>query len=486
MNFIKRALKKYRSFPVAAKASLWFIFCSILQKGISFIIVPIFTRLLTTEEYGQVSIYQSWNSIISIFATLNLSYGVFNNGMTKYPQDRDGYTSALQGLSTVVTLAVFLIYLPFHSVIDCFTGLPFIVMLFMFGELLVAPAISFWSARQRYEYKYIILVSYSIFISVISPVIGVVAVINSQRRGIARIVSIALVNICAGLIFYIINVLKGGKFFSKEYWIFALKFNIPLLPHYLSMILLSQSDRIMIEKMFGETEVAIYSVATTFSLVMNIVTSSINNSYIPWTYQNLKINNIQKIKKTTNIVLIAVALISVVPIILAPELMSIIAPVEYADAIWIIPPISTSVFFTFVYTLFGNIEFYFEKTKFVMIASSLVAVSNIVLNALFMPMFGYMAAGYTTMACYIMFSIAHFIFMKRTCKKELGIKSVYDDKTILIISFAYLILGAIMMLLYRFVLIRYLLLLLSLVVVIIKRKKIIGFVNKLRNKTEEV
>ena len=43
---------KYRSLSVQAKAALWFTICSFLQKGISFITVPIFTRLMSTEEYG--------------------------------------------------------------------------------------------------------------------------------------------------------------------------------------------------------------------------------------------------------------------------------------------------------------------------------------------------------------------------------------------------------------------------------------------------
>ena len=44
---------KYRSLSVQAKAALWFTICSFLQKGISFITVPIFTRLMSTQEYKQ-------------------------------------------------------------------------------------------------------------------------------------------------------------------------------------------------------------------------------------------------------------------------------------------------------------------------------------------------------------------------------------------------------------------------------------------------
>ena len=79
---MKKIITKYKNLPEAVKASLWFTICSILQKGISFITVPIFTRMLSTEEYGVISLFGAWQNIITIFATLNLSYQIFNNGMS--------------------------------------------------------------------------------------------------------------------------------------------------------------------------------------------------------------------------------------------------------------------------------------------------------------------------------------------------------------------------------------------------------------------
>ena len=50
---------KYRSLSIQARAALWFTICSFLQNGISFITVPIFTRLMSTEEYGTYTVYLS-------------------------------------------------------------------------------------------------------------------------------------------------------------------------------------------------------------------------------------------------------------------------------------------------------------------------------------------------------------------------------------------------------------------------------------------
>ena len=62
--------------------------------------------------------------------------------------------------------------------------------------------------------------------------------------------------------------LNGKKYIQKKYWKYALAFNIPLIPHYLSNYVLSQSDRVMIGKMVGNDKAALYSVAYTISTMM--------------------------------------------------------------------------------------------------------------------------------------------------------------------------------------------------------------------------
>ena len=66
-----KLIKKYKSLPVQIKASFWFLICSFLQKGISMITTPIFTRLLSTSEYGEFNVFNSWYSIAFIFVSLS-------------------------------------------------------------------------------------------------------------------------------------------------------------------------------------------------------------------------------------------------------------------------------------------------------------------------------------------------------------------------------------------------------------------------------
>ena len=106
--------EKYNALSKPVKASFWFALCSFAQKGISFITAPIFTRLMSAEQYGMFSLYQSWDSVIIVFATLNLSYQVFNNGLVKYEDDQEGYTSSMLGLSNACTTILLGLYLIFR------------------------------------------------------------------------------------------------------------------------------------------------------------------------------------------------------------------------------------------------------------------------------------------------------------------------------------------------------------------------------------
>lgn len=109
----KYLLNKYENLSAPVKASIWFTICNVVQKGIALISTPIFTRIMTTQQYGVYTIYQSWYQVLTIFATLNLSAGVFNNGLTKYPDKKNRLVSSLQGLSTTVTFLLFLIYIAY-------------------------------------------------------------------------------------------------------------------------------------------------------------------------------------------------------------------------------------------------------------------------------------------------------------------------------------------------------------------------------------
>ena len=478
---LKKLIEKYKAIPLGVKVSVALVICSLCQKGVAMLTTPIFTRLLTTDQYGQISVYSSWLGIVTIIATLHLVGGGFNNGMLKYPEDRDGFVSAMQGLSTTVTLLCLIIYLVASEFWNNIFGMSTLVVSFMFSEILFHPAIGFWSAKQRYEYKYVSLVLVTLFFIVINPIIGVFAVLYSEDRGTARIISSSAVQTFAGLIFYIYNFSKNRKFFNKEYWKFALVFNIPLVPHYLSQMVLGQSDRIMIENMCGRSYVGLYSVAYAIGMVMLMILTAISASLVPYTFEAMKAGKYKDIGIMGRNLTVLMAVVSLVPTMLAPEVIRLLATPEYINGIWVVAPVAIGVYFWFIYGLFGNIEFYFEKSKYVMYGSLFAAISNIALNYIFIKPFGYIAAGYTTMVCYFLLALFHYVFMRKICIREKVNYHIYPLKDMFFITFGLLLLTACFMALYDYLLIRYVIILVIVSIVFVKRGKIFSILKGLKN-----
>lgn len=479
MNSIKTALAKYNKMSLPVKAAAWYSVCNILQKGISFLVVPLYVRLLTTAEYGEYTVFQSWRDVLIIFATLNLYCGVFTKAMVDYQDDRDRYTSSMQGLSSLITGGLLAVYLLRPGFWNGLLDMGTVTMLLMFVYFLVFPAFSFWSVRQRVEYKYKRMVIVTLAVSVLTPVVSIALLVFTELRANAVIWGFLITQNAVGLFFYVINFIRGKCFFHKAYWKHAFFFNIPLIPHYLSLIVLGQADRIMIKSICGADKAGIYSLAYSISLLLNVIIAAINNSLTPWMYEKLKHKDFGKISKTGNGICMLIGLMTVGVMLIAPELVMILGTAEYAQAIWVMPAVSMSVFFTFCYGLYSNIEFYYSATGYVMVASTVGAVLNIILNALLIPVFGFVAAGYTTLASYFVLLVVHYFFARKVSRKNIGGAQVLDVKTMVLLSLALVGMMCLCLLLYSNTVVRYVVIVLMLLAVAAFRKKLMAFVKNL-------
>lgn len=477
-----RAIEKYRQLPATAKAGIWFAICGFIQKGISFITVPIYTRILTTDQYGVVSVFNSWEALLSILCTLNLFSGGFNNGMLDYKSRRNEYVSAVQGLITVITAAWAVLYVALRFIIEPLLGLPPIFVTAMFLQVLTTAALSLWSARERYEYRYKSPVVVTILNAILISVIPIPVILLSDPKYGAEIkilvhASVVFI-ICGGV--YVYNLCRGKRFYSRDIWKTAFCFNLPLLPHYLSTMVLNQADRIMIEKMVGSAEAGIYSVAYSASMVLNILVSSINNAFAPWLYRRLEHKDYNGVAKVVNLLFAGVAIVLIMLIVLAPECIAILGGEEYAEAVMIIPSVTSSLYFIFMYQIYANVEFFYKKNKFIAYASVSGAVLNIILNYFGIKMFGFLAAGYTTLICYVLFGTAHFYFMNRICKKEMPGTDLFHSRTAFSIGAILVVTAMIMALLYSHPLVRYALLASIFMIIILNRNKMIRIFKTLK------
>ena len=472
-------LNKYKQLPIQVKASFWFFVCAFLQKAIATISTPIFTRIMTPAEYGQYNVFNSWLGIANILITLCLFYGVYMQGLVKFEDRRKIFSSSLQGLTLFLVVLWSLIYAIGYNFFNNLLSLTTSQMICMFLLIWLGAVFSFWSCEQRVDYKYKLLVTISLIVSFLQPLVGILLVISSTDKVMARIIGLVVVDlICFSWMFFY-QMKKGSYKISVAFCKYALAFNIPLVPHYLSQVVLGNSDRIMIGKMVGTSQAGIYSLAYSVALVMTLFNVALGQTVNPWIYKKIKAKSILKIARVIYLLLIFIAVVNLFLIMLAPEIVAVFAPKTYYEAIWTIPPVAMSVYLMFCYDAFAKFAFYYEKTVYIMAASIIGAIVNIILNYLLIPIFGYIVAGYTTLICYLLYVLFHYIFMNKICDKYCDKVRPYNTKIILLITGIFFALALSCLFIYEYIFIRYIIILLFLILLITNNKVILNLFKQL-------
>ena len=467
MNKLK---EKWRALPPAAKASTAYLICNIVQKCLSFFTMPLFTNLLTEEQYGQVTVYGSWSGILSILLTLNLAYGSFSTAMVKFEEERDSYISSIQGICLMLCALFFAIYLPFRTFWNGLLELPtpFVVVLVM--DIFFNTAILLWCGKKQFEYRYVGVVAITMLQVLMVIGLSYAMIVRTEEKGYARILGGAIPTVLVGGTLFVINLVRGKKLFSKVYWKYALGFNIPLLAYYFSQVIFNQSDRIMISHMVGTDKAALYGVACSLATVLSFVMNAINSSYIPWFYGKLRTGAQRENRRISMGISLVLAILLSGVIWFAPEIILIFSNRNYVEAANVVPPVAMSTFLLFYAQLFINVEFYHEQKGSLVWASVGAAAANLVLNWIYIPKFGYVAAAYTTLVSYILFAFCNCLAMKQLLRTKGIADDAYDYRNLVLLFAAFCLTSFLGSWLYPHLMVRIIISALVLVVVWIKRQ----------------
>ena len=480
MIAIKKLFNNLKNLTPAAKASFWFVVSSVVLKGMSFITTPIFTRLLDVADYGVSAVFVTWEGVISIFATLSLSGGVYNVAMTKYEDDIDRYTSSMIGLTAVSSISVYLICIIFNGLFPQVFKLNTGYLIFMWVQTFFNAVTTFWLMRKRFTYDYKKVIAYTFSNAILSPIVAIIAVrLFSDNKALAKVIGSGVWAIFVGFAIMCLLIKKGKTLYNKQYWKYALKFNIPLIPHYLSQVMLHSADKLMLDGMVNAAAAGLYSIAHSITGLVSIITQAINSSLIPYTLQAIKKGTV---KKLYNVILgcsTLVAIICELIILFAREGILIFATEEYMNAVWFVAPLAFGVQVNFVTGLVGNIVFYYEKSKEMSVATMITAATNVALNFIGIKLFGMVAVGYATLIT----SFVHFFLYYRIAKKyEKQLDEIINLKALLFIFLGFAVLMVYGIVFWNNLLMKIILLVVILVLVLVFKNKIIGMFKNMKKK----
>ena len=476
-----RALGKLRSLSTTVKATIVFGLASFAINGMNYITTPIFTRLLSSADFGIIAVYNSWLQIAQIFASLTLVYpGMLNVGLYEHSDNRWKYLSSIAGVISCSTGVLFALYLVFNNQVSAMTGVSSSLLLLMLLACLTNSSTTLWTTKQRYEYNYKITAIVTIGTAIIAQVVSIVAVLLLRGHtdislAEVRLWSAGIVNVAVGFVLYFYIIKQGKRFVDTALWKSTIILAIPLIPHYLSWVVLQGTDKIMISRMVGADKTGIYSLATTLSSIGILFWRALSSTFAPFINSKLGERKFKDINEVLKHLLALVCLTCLIGAFAAPEIIRILATEEYLEGVYAIPPVVIGIYLHVLYEVLSSVAFFHKKPIRIMMPSIIAAVLNLALNYHFILKFGYIAAGYTTMTANLALIVMHYYNVIKIENDK-----VFDSKFIVITMAILSVLCLTCNFLYSYYIVRYIAIAIILVVMFRMRRSVVRAINNMK------
>ena len=417
------------------KAGLGYTIGNYLLKGLSFFTLPLFTRLLSTSDYGFYNTFYAYEAILAILIGLAL-HSSLKNAKYKFKDSFNEYCSSIVLLIIISGLIWILVGNAFYSFIAPLFKLPR-----MFFNLLLVYSIcsallmvynSYISLSFQYK-TYLTIAAINLIFNILLSVL-LILTLFSANRGYGRVIgsSIPILAIGIYILFYFS---KNSKMkYYGEYWSYGVKYSLPIVPHGISQMILLQFDRIMINSMIGASAAGIYGFSYSIYSIISITGTSIDHAFAPWFYEKMENKEYSDIKKYSKDISFGMLLLSIIAILFAPEAIKILGSEDYWEGVYTAIPLVVAGYFSFMYLIPSCVEYYYAKTKYIALGTSMAAVLNILLNYFFIKRFGYIAASYTTLFTYVLYFLFHYFMAWRIHGNSLFDTTAFLTYSLIIIA----------------------------------------------------
>lgn len=432
------------------KAATWYTISNLISKSIIYICTPLYTRLLSTLEYGQYSNFISWQSIVTALITCDMSSSVGIAYMDYGNEDDfNGFISTISICAVLIPALFVLLILSLRDQFIMVFNMSKVHLLILSSHLCFCNTLEIYQTEQRSKLKYKLSSALTLTVSCGGVLLTLILVSFMRDKLVGILLGNTVFNAFVNM-GVLVAVLRRKPAFRWDNIRYALAIAIPLIPHILAGTILGSSDKVMITKICGDKETAFYSLIYTMAMMVTMLASSINKAWVPWFFERLSKEDDRSIKNAVRKIFPVVAMVALIICLFAPEIVLIIGGRSYLEAVDLMPPLITHCVCNFVNTLYINIEFYNKKTFAISIATVISSVVNLCLNYIFINKFGYQAAAYTTLFSSVLTLIFHLYKVKKQ-----GMMGVFDNRYNLITLLGIAALCLSTLLLYRSSVVRY-------------------------------
>lgn len=399
------------------KNSLIYTLSTLISKGLNIILMPIYTNILLPTEFGIFDLFIIFGSIVSFTVALEISQAV-----ARFTPSIDSQNLKISYVSTAFwfTLGMYVIFLLTTFIfseeisyailnLDSYTNVFQIAIIYIF----LAGIFYFLQNQLRFEGNskgYALLsIVFSIANIILTFVFGIVMELGINGIFLAMTLSSGISVLVA--FFFIKNLIKIQ--FNVKALKEMLLFSIPLVPSSIAVFFSMYIDRYMLNHFLGLEAVGIYSVAARFALIMSLVMTGFQMAITPLVYQ--KYNDSDTPHNLSRIFryFIASGLVLFLTIsIFSEEIISLLTSPDYHEAFTLIPFLALAFLLSNMYVFMPGIAIK-KKTHLFVIINIIGAISNTILNFLFIPYFGLIGAALATTISYFLVFLLYAYFSQK-------------------------------------------------------------------------
>jgi len=425
-----------------ALSSIAYTVSSLISRGAGFLFTPFFTRLYSPSEFGVFSMFQSYLSILFIFGSLEICSGVIIRLLISEGDSKDRLilcTTRIMLISSLITLAVFFIlrgFLPEES-------------FFGFGAALIISTlcrciISAYISNAKFHYKIRSVIAVNFVESTLPPIITLMLYKALNIKGIGlistRVLVYSAVLLLIAIPIYISirsNAMRSAsKSTDKSLTKKILKSALPMLPYYVSMIIISQGDKVLVGKLLGEGALGGYGIAYSLGSALTMLSGGILGVLMPWISRKLRDGNFKIAKQVSSKLYRMSALITLIILCISPELLSILAPKSYGNTLILVFPIALSAPTLLLQSLTVTANLRYGISLGVILSGVVPASVFLWAGFILIPTYGVIAAAVSLPLSYLISFMISSIILKIKSQNSLLYANDYLQTSLLLLVFS--------------------------------------------------
>lgn len=385
----------------------------ICTQLITFLLLPLYTGILSTREYGTIDLLNTLITLLLPIITLQIEQAVFRELLE--------WRNCLEEKKEIISTAIFLTMLQcvLYSVLFLSIS-PFIHNQYKFYLFINVVAAIFSSlflqiARGIGDNKKYAIGSFISAVSTVILNIFFLIIINLRVDGMLISTMLGQI-ICCVYLFFNLRIYKyvSKKSFNKQISKKILKYSIPLIPNQISWWIFNVSDRIIVSIILGLEKNGLLSAASKFSSLYIMIYSIINMSITEIISLHINDCDIKEyLNKLFNTVIHFFLSLCILLIACMPLIYPILINKKFNDGYGLIPILLISSFFNVIGSLIGVVYVAKKNTKAIASTSIIAALINILSHLILINYIGLYAAAVSTLLSFVIMTIYRLYNIKK-------------------------------------------------------------------------